>query len=194
MRRLIFVLLFLLGVKHIVFGQNVEKVIFQYIYNDIKKQNEYLSIKKNLKGIFLLFDPITGEQEIKYSAEIDKKVKDSFVKFSIEDQINILSTNESLMMPLKDTLIIVDTLNFFSEGDIILNQEHYQFLKIIRTKPNKTCVNYVYLYAIGIRNNILKIALANEENKYLFIYHFYLSSSKILLQKTSIIEKRISFE
>lgn len=189
MRKIIFILLFLLGVKHVALSQSVEQTVFQSLYDNIKTQSEYFSIKKELKGVYLIIDPITGEKQINYSAGIDKKINESFIKFSHEEQINILSTDEVILQSLKDTLILIDTLNYFSEGLTVINQERNQFLKIVRTKPNKVCTNCLFISSLGIRKNALMIALTNNEKKYIFTYDFDLSSSKIILQKTTIIKK-----
>src|SRR5690625_1440605 len=96
------------------FSQNIEQKVFELIFNDIQKQNKFCLLKKKMKETSLAVDPISGEMEIIYSANIDDNIKAEFAKFNKEEQIKILSCN-TYPIYLKDTLIIIDSIGFFPE-------------------------------------------------------------------------------
>ena len=182
-----------LGSYQKIYSQNVEQKVLELLYNDIKKQSEYCLIKEKMKGASLVADPISGEKEIKYSANIDAKIKADFEKFSKEEQVKILSCN-NYPVSLKDTLIIIDTVGFFSEGNIAFNQRK-TVVNIVRKYPKQTCSNCMILFAVGIRHNSLIVTLNNKkQNKQLYNYYFDLSSSGIELKKISIIDNKVSLE
>lgn len=192
MRKITFFILLFLGSYQKIFSQNIEQKVLELLYNDIKKQSEYCLIKEKMAGTFFVIDPISGEKEIKYPANIDTKIKVNFEKFSKEEQIKILSCN-NYPISLKDTLIIVDTIGFFSEGNIYFNQG--EAVVIVRKHPKQTSSNCMILFAVGIRHNNLIVTLFNKnQNKHLYNYYFDLSSSNIKLQKTSIIDNKVSLE
>ena len=130
MYKLILFSLSLLGIQQMAFSQNVDRQILQLLYNNIKKQNEYSLIMEKLNGIYVLADPISGEEEIIYSENIDKKAKDDFKRFNKEEQIKIINSSTYPIL-LRDTLVIVDTLKIFSVGDVILNQQQ-SVISIVR--------------------------------------------------------------
>lgn len=170
------------------YSQNVDRKVLKLLYDNIKKQNEYHLIKKKMKGISFVFDPVNGETEVRYSPEVGNETKESFSKFNKEEQIKILST-DTTPITLKDTLIIVDTLRFFPEGSFSFGQE--QIVSIVRNYPIRTCVNCMSLYAVGIRENSLIITLINKATgKYFYNFYFDLSGSVITLQKTSAINNK----
>jgi hypothetical protein len=192
MRKITFFILLFLGSYQKVFSQNIEQQVLELLYNEIKKQSEYCLIKEKMIGTYLIADPISGENEIKYSANIDTKVKADFEKFSKEEQIKILSCNNYPIF-LKGTLIIVDTIGFFSEGNIYFNQR--ETVVIVRKHPKQTSSNCMILFAVGTRHNNLIVTLNNKnENKQLYNYYFDLSNSNIKLQKSSIIDNKVSLE
>lgn len=189
---LFFTLLFV-GVSQKVFSQNIEQSILELLYNDIKKQNEYYSIKEKTNGVSLVSDPISGESEVKYSVNIDDKTKAEFAKFTKEEQIKILSCNSSLIL-LKDTLVIVDSIGFFPEGDIIFSQKK-SVVSIIRKNSDTTRSKSVVLFAVGVRGNNLIITLSKiKKSKQLYNYYLNLKGSEIKLQKTSVIENKVFLE
>jgi hypothetical protein len=174
------------------FSQNTEHTLLKLIYNEIKNQNEYCILRSKFAGIVLTYDPIRGENKIQFSKTIDKKTKDEFEKFSQEEQIKILNCKSSLYN-LKDTLTIVDTSNFFSEGYYVFNQNK-SVINIIRNKAIKEGINSIFLFAVGIRNNNIIITLSGGKQNGLYNYYFDLSTSNIKIQKNSIIENKATLE
>lgn len=174
-----------------VFSQNVEQKMLWCLFSDIKKQNEYSLIKDKMKGASLVVNPINAKYEIKYSNRIDDNVMADFSKFSKEEQLKILSC-KPYPISLKDTLVLVDSINFFSEGNISSEQG---VIVVIRKQHQKACTKCMSLYAVGIRENYLIVTLYNKkQSKQLYSYHFDISNSNVKLQKTSIVDKKVTLE
>lgn len=194
MRKFLFFILLFLSSYPKGFSQNIEQKVFELIFNDIQKQNEFCLFKEKMKETSLAVDPITGEMEIIYSSNIDDNIKAEFTKFNKKEQVKILSCNNYLIY-LKDTLIIIDSIGFFPEGNITFNQEK-TVVNIVRKYPKKNCTNCMSLFAVGLRHNSLIVTLNNKnQNKQLYNYYFDLScSSEIKLQKSSIIDNKVSLE
>lgn len=130
-------------------AQRTDIQLFELTCDAIAQQNEWFVVKESLAGSAVLIeDPVAGAQAIIFKGDTTKDVVRNFRKLDMAGQLKIL-TNESLpVFPLRDSLLIIDTLNFFEEG------LHYRsgkcFFKVIRRadKRNKE-IPAVYLSALG---------------------------------------------
>lgn len=107
-------LVFLFGGNQI-FAQKIEEKLFHKLCAEIYNQNESFLIKKKLEGKALLIeDPVTGDQEIRYTSEEPSIVE--FKKRKKEEQLEILNAIEIPNLPLNDTVVVIDSSGIFTTG------------------------------------------------------------------------------
>lgn len=172
-------------------AQNVDKQLFESICQNIVKQNDYLLLRKKLTGVSIVTDPVSGNQTIKYLEAADNRAVEQFKKYSRQDQIAILNAEALPVFPLNDTILIVDTLRFFSEG-ISYAIDGYLF-KVVRKAKDRSG-SFPYLYATGVRDNNLIFSFSFANSKLLSNYYFNLKAKSFSVYKTTILEVNSSTE
>lgn len=171
--------------------KNIEKTMFENICKHIITQNNYALIKKNIKGVSIVADPVSGSEDIVFDKKIDKKRIAEFNKYTKDEQFNILKSEVTPFFPLRDTVFIVDTLSFFSSEMIFAEGSHFfQVLRKARIPNSK--VEFVSLFAAGVRENNLIVSLLY--NKYLSNFYFELGTPNFQLYKFSTTKMEFSIE
>jgi len=173
-----------------IYAQNVEEDIFKSICFNLIEENENVSAKKQLTGVSLLIDPIKDDTTIKYT--VNNAAIAKFKGYSKGHQIEILTCSDLSIFPLKNTVYILDTLGFFSEG-IHLNAKGYSF-KIVRSIHELPSSRSMYLYKIGVRQNDLALSFGFFDNKFLKNYYFKLPSASLKISRSTIVEVKSSIE
>lgn len=182
-RKLSFLLLCLLCCNDLAFSQSVENVLLKSICESVIKQNEHYLIKQKLTGYVVITDPVNGTLEVKYPTNTDANILNTFSRYSKVEQVDILTNSYSSIFPLADTVLVVDTTKFFSEGATFSNGGKY-FKVVRRGTKGKRADKNIYLYAIGVRGNYLIVSVSFKSRNDLINYYFEISQKAITQVKT----------
>lgn len=135
----IFILFLLICYTGLGFSQNIEKQLLKDVCETIIKQNDYSILKQHLNGYSVIEDPVSGNISIKSSNKVAIDKVQEFNQYNKKEQIELLTGDFLPISPLSDTIIILDTLNFFSEGCTYFSK-HYYFevrRKLIKKVANR---------------------------------------------------------
>jgi hypothetical protein len=140
--------------------------------------------KKKLRGVYVLANPVSGEETIKYPSDTADFFLRAFLLYTKEEQIEILNSEKKSIFPLADTLWIIDDKDFFPES--IFYQKERNVFKIIRRrgKTEFRKNDFLQLYAVGVRNNDLIVSFLFNGNKEFYNCYFDLGSSSIKFFKS----------
>lgn len=163
------------------FSQNNEQRAFNYICNFFLTQNKLYAYRDSFLNIKVSIDPVNNTKKIIYPLGKYSYIR-LLKRLSKEEQISILAGDLNDMFPLKDTIIIVDSLRFFE-----LNTKYLAspFTFLIRHKDIhsvNSCI--IYLNHIALRSDtlIINIGLKNKRkniNFYFSTKHFKFLKRKI---------------
>jgi hypothetical protein len=157
------------------------------ICEDVIKQNDYFLMKRKLAGFVIVEDPVSASQSLKYPPNVNAVTVEDFNKYSQKEQIAILSSSSLPIFPIVDTVIIVDTLKFFSEGEIFCSGKYCFAVK--RKADKKATSKCISIYAVGVRGNNLILSLSFKNSNELLNYYFSLKLEAVSLLKTLIVDK-----
>ena len=168
-------------------SQNFENQLIKELGKNIINQNNYYNLRKKCNGISILVNPVNGEEIIEYSKDADAKVVHQLKKYCKNEQIKVLSSRLIPILPLPDTICIIDTIGFLST-DTCFNINGYHFKRCNDlTNSNKQFnpnIAIVYLYAIHIRANSLVVSLIFD-NTQVFNYYLNINFNNIKIFKQS---------
>jgi hypothetical protein len=181
MLKLFFVLLFLY-VHSFAFSQSFESDIFKTICNELLKRNEYYTIKQELNNITLAED-IDGRVYIKTEDTLDNAYLVFVKKYNKEEQVQILSSEQLPFLPLKDTIVMVDTMDVFQSHLYIKDGIVFN---VVNSEKDIQVINgnnqIIYLYKLAFRDNDLFIAFTFKNIKKYITCCFNLEKSSISLK------------
>jgi hypothetical protein len=168
-------------------SQNFEIEIFKSICVNLSMEDQKYVQKKRFKGIYLAEDPTTGKKYIKHLADVDKQVLADFKRIEKKEQISILETDSLPIFPLKDTILIIDSIGFFSSDLSLFHNNH--FFKIVK---NNNLMNehfsFLYLYKIGVKKNNIVLSLKFNPSPLYYNLFFTISPKTIKITKTTFIK------
>ena len=119
-------------------------------------QNRDFAIVKKLEGTMLLDDPARGKSVVVYGKE--SKALSDFKKNNVSKQMEMLTTLELPIFPLKDTVYIIDT--FFSFSTLTYKTDRIVF-KIERELTESKNVFNIYFEKIWLRDDEFHLTLFN---------------------------------
>ena len=155
-------------------------------------KDTYLLTQKKMAGAMIVEDPITGKEVVSCSG-CDSIVQKRIRSYTLEQQIEILKTEDLPIFPLGDTIFIVDTINFFSEClESVVSNHVFQIVR--KCKGKKSNRNDVFLKAVGIRGNNLIISLSFYGSDLLDNYYMRLNGDDISLFKNLVASTKVQFE
>lgn len=188
-------LIIIFSIHTVLFAQDLEKEILQSIYSDIKKQNQNLMIKKSLNTneIRILADPVTLDEIIWYSEEIDTNDYSYFFRLSEKEQKEILMVNEESVLPLKDTLCIIDTQNYFSNESIVINSQKGEVIIIRNSIPDENCRNCLRFFGIINKENYI-VAFLSMDSKYFHNYYLDVNSGSVTIKRRTYTKVKATYE
>jgi hypothetical protein len=188
-----FLVLCFLCYSGLLFSQTTEGLLLKNICEDVIKQNSYFLMKRKLTGFVIVADPVNGRQVVKPASNATPATLEEFNRYSKDEQIEILGNNFAPIFPTADTVFVIDTLNFFSEGAIYAKDQYYFKVKRKATSNKRTesCIN---LYAVGMRGNSIILSFSFKKSNELLNYYFNIKQDAVSLIKTSILSKTPSIE
>jgi hypothetical protein len=130
-------------------AQGAGMQIFEITCDAIAQQNERFLVNRSLEGVaFLVEDPVTGERDIMFRGDTTTDAARNFRKLNMAGQLEILMNKSLPVFPLTDSLLIIDTLKFFSAG-LNYRSGRYFFKVIRRADERNKNARVIYLSALG---------------------------------------------
>jgi hypothetical protein len=167
------------------YSQQFEQGLFNMLCKKINEQNSAYLLRTKLKGTHVLEDPVSGEQSISYGS--DSKMLDDFKTLPKNQQLDVLKAPDLPIFPIKDTLLILDQCNFFTNGFHFKTGNVFFVTddKIGKTKSQK----YLKLNLIGARDNSLILSFSTPQSKEFFNFHFGIKAGDISFIKWSRVDQ-----
>ena len=188
MQRFILTIVFLL-LPFFVLSQNFERSVFRLIGKELSRWNRNIAIKQELKDVFLLEDPGAGGLFIGARDTLEKGYIAFKRKYSKVQQIEILSSEALPIFPLKDTLIVVDTVKvltdrFYKHDGIVFSVVNSPI--DTNTKGLKTQI--IYLYKVGFRDSSLLFAFTLKDIKKYLCFEFNLDTLPLAFKRVYLVD------
>lgn len=165
-------------------AQNTEGKLFANFCEGVEKLNQNYSIKKGLTGTVLLFDPVTGEYDIQYGAPSVTLIE--FKKNPKDEQIEILRSINLPIIPLKDTVYVIDTSFLFS-SDLTYKARNIYF-KSVRENTASKSVSQIGLNRIVMKKNKLILTTFFPNSTELAAFTFSIEGAAFKMIKKTIVD------
>lgn len=168
---------------NVAIAQTSEVQIIKEITNDIvRNQNGYL-VQNRLKGVYLVSNPIDGQEDVWIDPKEAHFVDEGFKKLSKSEKIGILKSS-NYKLNLTDTLFIIDSLK-------VLQVERHNFsgqkiiVEVRREVGQKEIRKCIKLDNVQIRDNelIFWIVPLGQDLIYM-LYYFDISNGNLKLTKS----------
>ena len=124
------------------------------ICRTLQKQNDDFLLREQLgDDVFLVEDPVQGEQLIMYKEKNNRKIPGYFSRLDTPQQMALLRTERLPVFPLADTLLLVDTFRFFPEGwSYKVGKTLFKVVRNTTVQSADTGIMYVFLLGNMQRN------------------------------------------
>jgi len=145
-----------------------EYQLFKNFCNElIEADNKYDTKEILNSSIRLLTDPISLVHTIDTIGILNIKITNILKKNSKDELIEILKIGSAPFLPLSKSVIIIDTIGFFSENYNYNNSEYSFIISKVAKLESHTNNDVFYLYKSGCRNNELILSFLFQERKYI---------------------------
>lgn len=163
-----------------VFSQSIEEGILTEILQYYTKQNEFYLLKQKVGDVVVVEDPINGDVYFNISDKnsIDKTYHAKFNKLNTAEKKQVINQYYPPIFPLKDTLVLIDTLGFFMDAHIVFN-ESYCLAAHREYFQSKSPA--LILFAIGIRSNLLIVSFLSVSDRKIINHYFEIKDNKLKL-------------
>jgi len=187
MNKKVILLILSLSLSTVSLSQAVDSQIFKAVCQEIIKNEENYRIKEKLQGVYIIFEPVSGKDEVIISDTTNLKIRKYAGGLNKERLLSILKTEQFPIFPIKDTVCIIDTFDFFPYN-FSLKNDH--FFKVISSKDenseSKLAKNksYIYLRRIGVRDGKIVLAFSFENSDKIFCCYFSLNGNISMFKST----------
>ena len=167
-------------------AQYCDQRLFKAVCNQLIEQDKYYYMKREIKDMNVTLNPATMKETINFSKKMNRKFLKQFEQYNHDQQLQIIyGINNGLIpiLPLKDTVHIIDSIGFFI-GAISFEKKHHFKLETSKSiEMVDTNNSYIYLTAVRVYKNDLLLSFRFALSPMLFTCFFKLTNKDLVFYK-----------